>query len=236
MANIVLHTRSGGEKRWQTHFIVYPVWSIIGRRQTRWLRSDYPWAHRPDVLREDPRSSETEIRGRFIQLGDARACRVSNSTIGEYVERAKQAGLNWPLPEELGEEELYWRLFGEKEMQRNAWCRTGRRSATQVRADGSLTSMLRSLARTSLLVLDDWMRDAISIQNAQDILAVLDDRFGYTATLIATQVPIAEWHRGIPDLTLADAILDRLVHNAHRIELKGESQRKIRAKRTMANP
>ena len=106
---------------------------------------------------------------------------------------------------------------------------------TQVRADGSLTNLLRSLARINLLVLDDWMRDAITIQNAQDILEVLDDRFGHTATLIASQVPIADWHRRIPDPTLADAILDRLVHNAHRIELKGESQRKLRAKRTMAN-
>jgi DNA replication protein DnaC len=106
---------------------------------------------------------------------------------------------------------------------------------SQVRADGSLTATLRSLARCSLLVLDDWMRDAISIQDAQNVLEVLDDRFGHTATLIATQVPITEWHRRIPDPTLADAILDRLVHNAHRIELKGDSQRKIRAKRSMSH-
>lgn len=106
---------------------------------------------------------------------------------------------------------------------------------TQVRSDGSLTATLRSLAKCHLLVLDDWMRDAISIQDAQNILEVLDDRFGHTATLIATQVPIPEWHRRIPDPTLADAILDRLVHNAHRIELKGESQRKIRGKRSMSN-
>jgi DNA replication protein DnaC len=106
---------------------------------------------------------------------------------------------------------------------------------SQVRADGSLTNLLRSLARINLLVLDDWMRDAITIQNAQDILEVLDDRFGHTATLIASQVPITDWYHRIPDPTLADAILDRLVHNAHRIELKRESQRKIRAKRTMPN-
>jgi DNA replication protein DnaC len=108
-------------------------------------------------------------------------------------------------------------------------------SLSQARQDGSLTSMLRSLARIDLLVLDDWMRDAITIQNAQDILEVLDDRFGHTATLIASQVPIVDWHRRIPDPTLADAILDRLVHNAHRIELKGESQRKLRARRSMPN-
>ena len=106
---------------------------------------------------------------------------------------------------------------------------------SQVRSDGSLTSTLRALAKCSLLILDDWMRDEISIQDAQNILEVLDDRFGNTATLIATQVPIPEWHRRIPDPTLADAILDRLVHNAHRLELKGESQRKIRAKRTMSH-
>ena len=79
---------------------------------------------------------------------------------------------------------------------------------SQVRSDGSLTSTLRSLAKCSLLVLDDWMRDAISIQDAQNILEVFDDRFGNTATLtlapgaragVATQVPITEWHRRIPE-------------------------------------
>ena len=106
---------------------------------------------------------------------------------------------------------------------------------TQVRTDGTLTNLLRSLAKVNLLVLDDWMRDPITLQNAQDILEVLDDRFGHSSTLIASQVPIVEWHRRIPDPTLADAILDRVIHNAHRMELKGESQRKIRAKRNMPN-
>jgi DNA replication protein DnaC len=92
------------------------------------------------------------------------------------------------------------------------------------RQDGSLTTLLRSLTKTHLLILDDWMRDAITIQNAQDILEVLDDRFGHSSTLIASQVPVADWHLRIPDSTLADAILDRLVHNAQRIQLEGESQ------------
>ena len=80
-----------------------------------------------------------------------------------------------------------------------------------------------------------WMRDAITIQNAQDILEVLDDPFGHTTTLIACQVPFADWHHRIPDPTLPDVILDRFVHNAHRIELNGESQRKLRANRSMPN-
>jgi DNA replication protein DnaC len=103
------------------------------------------------------------------------------------------------------------------------------------RPDGSFSALLRALAKTSLLILDDWMRDPISISNAQDILEVLDDRFGHTATLIASQVPVSDWHLRIPDPTLADAILDRLVNNAHRLQLQGESQRKLRADRSMPN-
>lgn len=106
---------------------------------------------------------------------------------------------------------------------------------TIARQDGSLTHLLRSLAKTNLLVLDDWMRDTISVQNAQDILEVLDDRFGHSATLIASQVPVVDWHLRIPDPTLADAILDRVVHNAQRIHLEGESQRKLRSQRSMSN-
>ena len=106
---------------------------------------------------------------------------------------------------------------------------------TLARADGSLTNLLRSLAKINLLILDDWMRDPITLANAQDILEVLDDRFGHTATLIASQVPVADWHLRIPDPTLADAILDRLVHNAQRVELKGESQRKLRADRSKSH-
>ena len=103
------------------------------------------------------------------------------------------------------------------------------------RTDGSFSALLRALAKTSLLILDDWMRDPISISNAQDILEVLDDRFGHTATLIASQVPVSDWHLRIPDPTLADAILDRLVNNAHRLQLQGEPQRKLRADRSMPN-
>ena len=106
---------------------------------------------------------------------------------------------------------------------------------TLARQEGTLLNFLRSLAKTKLLIIDDWMRDAITIQNAQDLLEVLDDRFGHAATLISSQVPVADWHLRIPDPTLADAILDRIVHTAHRIQLEGESQRKLRAKRTMPN-
>jgi len=101
------------------------------------------------------------------------------------------------------------------------------------RLDGSYANLLRSLAKVDVLIFDDWMRDPISVASAQDLLEVFDDRFNRSSTIIASQVPVAEWHARFPDPTLADAILDRLIHNAYRLTLLGESQRKLRAIRTM---
>ena len=106
----------------------------------------------------------------------------------------------------------------------------------QTRQEASYPNLLRSLARTDLLILDDWMRDPLTQTNAQDILEVLDDRFGHASTIVIAQMPVAEWFSQIPNPTLADAILDRLVHTAYRIQLSGESQRKLRSPiRTMPN-
>jgi len=105
----------------------------------------------------------------------------------------------------------------------------------QARQDASYPTLLRSLARTDLLILDDWMRDPLTSANAQDILEVLDDRYGQASTIVAAQMPVTEWFSQVPDPTLADAILDRLVHNSYRLQLSGDSQRKLRAKRSMPN-
>lgn len=98
------------------------------------------------------------------------------------------------------------------------------------RADGSLSTLTRKLAKTDLLVLDDWALTSLAIDQAQDLLDILEDRSGSGSTLIATQVPVGQWHARIGDPTIADAILDRLVHGAHRIELRGESMRRLRAR------
>ncbi len=96
------------------------------------------------------------------------------------------------------------------------------------RADGSYPQLLAKLARIHLLIFDDWLRDPLSRSQARDLLEILDDRYGRTATLVATQVPVADWHLRIPHPTLADAILDRLIHNAYRLQLlSGESMRKV---------
>ena len=96
-------------------------------------------------------------------------------------------------------------------------------------AQAKKSALFKSLARIDLLVLDDFGLVPMSEEFRRDLLEIIDDRFDKTSTLITSQLPIAEWHRAINDPTLADAILDRLVHNAHRIELQGESMRKKRA-------
>ena len=100
-------------------------------------------------------------------------------------------------------------------------------SLAQARQDGSYLNFLRSLNKADVLILDDWMRDPIQLSAAQDLLEVFDDRFGKTATLIVSQVPVADWHLRFPDPTLGDAILDRTIHNADRLSLLGDSQRKL---------
>jgi DNA replication protein DnaC len=94
--------------------------------------------------------------------------------------------------------------------------------------DGSYIKFLKSTAKASLLVLDDWGLTALSTQDRADLLEILDDRVNAGATLITSQLPVDTWHTYLGDPTLADAILDRLVHQSHRIVLKipGESMRK----------
>jgi DNA replication protein DnaC len=97
------------------------------------------------------------------------------------------------------------------------------------RGDGSYRHLLAKLARTELLVVDDWGLAPLTAPERQDFLELLDDRHGSRATLLTSQLPIAHWHECIGDPTLADAICDRLVHNAHQLTLKGGSMRKTRA-------
>ena len=93
-------------------------------------------------------------------------------------------------------------------------------------ADGSFPKLLTSLARVQLLILDDWLRDPLSASQAGDLLEIIDDRYGRAAAPVATQAPVEDWHARFPDPTLEDAILDRLVHSAYRLEMRGESMGK----------
>ena len=94
------------------------------------------------------------------------------------------------------------------------------------RADGRYPKLLESLAKTEVLVIDDWGLAPFTTENRHDLLEVLEDRHGVRSTVVTSQVPVDKWHDVVGDPTLADAILDRLVHNAYKLDLKGESMRK----------
>ena len=96
------------------------------------------------------------------------------------------------------------------------------------RADGRYAKLLTSLAKTSVLVIDDWGVSKLSAENRRDLLEIIEDRHGLSSTIVTSQLPVKSWHEVIGDPTLADAILDRLVHNAYQLNLKGESMRKAR--------
>jgi len=106
------------------------------------------------------------------------------------------------------------------------------RELTIAKGDGQYAKLLTNLAKVDVLILDDWGLMKLSAENRRDLLEVLEDRHGRRSTIATSQLPIEEWHGVIGDATLADAILDRLVHNAYKINLRGESMRKQQAKLT----
>ena len=103
------------------------------------------------------------------------------------------------------------RLFGELEL---------------AHGDGRFPRLFKSLTKTQLLILDDWGPDRLNSSQRRDLMEIVEDRYEAGSTLITSQLPIDKWHDVIGEPTFADAILDRLVHNAYRINLDGQSMRK----------
>jgi DNA replication protein DnaC len=97
------------------------------------------------------------------------------------------------------------------------------------RGDGSYARLMSQLAKADLLILDDWGIQSLSAPQRNDLMEIIEDRHGLRSTLIASQLPVDRWHDYLGEPTLADAILDRLLHNAHRLPLSGESMRKTTA-------
>jgi len=119
----------------------------------------------------------------------------------------------------------------------NAACRNGfsvqyfhavklLRQLKAAHVDGSYEKFLKRLSKTRLLIFDDWLLDSFDLVQTRDLLEVIDDRFNKGSAIFATQLPVSDWHSRFGDPTLADAIMDRIVHNAYRLKLKGGSQRK----------
>src|SRR6516162_3861518 len=102
------------------------------------------------------------------------------------------------------------------------------------RGDGRYPRLMRALGGVKLLILDDWGLEPLGHEQRHDMLEIVEDRYGRGATLITSQIPVDRWHDLIGEPTLADAILDRIIHNAHRLQLTGDSLRKQQAPKTVA--
>jgi DNA replication protein DnaC len=103
------------------------------------------------------------------------------------------------------------------------------RALSNANADGSLTKLLKKIDKVQVLVVDDWGLAKMEERQCREFLEILDDRHGHGSTVITSQFPVSAWHEIVPDPTVADALLDRLIHNAHRIDMKGDSLRKRHA-------
>jgi DNA replication protein DnaC len=104
------------------------------------------------------------------------------------------------------------------------------------RGDGRYARLLKTLGRVDLLILDDLGLSILGAAERRDLLEIMEDRHGRGATIVTSQLPVDNWHDAIGDPTLADAILDRLVHSAHRLKLDGESMRKADARKRKLDP
>ena len=101
-------------------------------------------------------------------------------------------------------------------------------------ADGRYLKLMAALAKVEVLVLDDWGLAVLDDERRRDLLELLDERYQTRATVVTSQLPVAHWHDALGDPTLADAILDRLVHHAHPLTLSGESLRKLKGPPSLA--
>ncbi len=195
-----------------------------------------------------------ENRRRERRLKEAKL-RHSNACLEEFDEAAKR-GLDKTLSRRLAsctwiDEHLHVVITGATGVGKtylacalgNQACRRGYHVAyrrtprlvdelTLARADGSLPKLLQRLARMDLLILDDWGLAKLRDQDRRDLLEVIDDRDGRRSTVLASQIPVEKWHDYLGDPTVADAIADRLLHSAHRINLKGPSRRARKKKET----
>ena len=106
---------------------------------------------------------------------------------------------------------------------------------TMSHADGSYPKLLDKMAKTQLLIIDDWLRNPLSETQTQDLLEIIDDRYNRRSTILVTQIPVSDWQERLGNLTLSDALMDRIVHNAYRLELKGESMRKRKSSLTQTS-
>jgi hypothetical protein len=145
------------------------------------------------------------------ESGEVRQAQVFLAVLGASNYTYAEAGWSQGLQDWIGAHARAFRLFAELQLGRG---------------DGRFPRLFRALVRADLLILDDWGPERFGADERRDLLEIVEDRYGNASTLITSQLPLASWHEVVGEPTFADAILDRIVHNAYRLELDGESLRK----------
>ena len=197
---------------------------LLEREATQRRQKRFEARARAARLRHDAQVEDTDFRaargldrGLFLQLA---GCDFIRQRQGLLLTGPAGVGKSW-LACALGQKAC-------REDFSVAYHRTPRLFATLglARGDGRYARLLKSLARVDLLILDDWGPETLSDDQRRDLLEIAEDRYERRSTIVTSQVPVDRWYEIIGNPTIADAILDRLVHNAYRIELSGESLRK----------
>jgi len=205
---------------------------LLEREATQRRQKRFEARARAARLRHDAQVEDTDFRavrgldrGLFLQLAGCDFIR-------------KRQGLLLTGPAGVGKSWLACAL-GQKACREDfsvAYHRAPRLFATLglARGDGRYARLLKSLERVDLLILDDWGPETLTDDQRRDLLEIVEDRYERRSTIVTSQVPVDRWYEIIGNPTIADAILDRLVHNAYRIDLSGESLRKRAPRTTVA--
>jgi DNA replication protein DnaC len=218
-----LHARSGDDGLAPAEWLGLLLDREIADRQDRRLKARLRFAklrHQASVEDVDWRTSRGLDRALFQKL-----------TLGGWIEAKENLIIEGPTG--VGKSWLACAL-GQKACRDNhsvLYQRVPRLFAELglARGDGRHARLMRTLGAVKLLILGDWGLEPLGPEQRHDLLELVEERYGRGATLITSQLPVDRWHDLIGDPTLADAILDRLVHNAHRLQLRGDSLRRRRA-------
>ena len=204
------------------------------------LLADAEWVHRENArLTQRLKAAKLRISAAIEDIDYTHPRALPKATIHELQSsRWIQQNQNLVLTGPTGVGKSYLACaFGQKACRDGftvAYRRTSRLfdELAQARADGTLPHLLRRLAKVKVLILDDFGLEVLGPAERKGLLEVMEDRYGVSSTIVTSQLSPDQWHAVIGDPTIADAVLDRLVHNAHRVALKGESIRRTRGSLT----